>query len=228
MLWFPTRLKSAQDCEDTDVTMSQMQCWRKEKSCLWDGNRGVGERVSETPWKIQKNLLSIDGPSLSARGWTSQEPEYKEMRFAGWEYYLGEEKSEETEMYNIMWKRFREGCFRRNDRPQLVLGIGSKVTAFTDRVSVDCIYILKITIIDFFTLVSPVRRTGILCCWGYSFGMIICVCILMSVTNTTAQPLHLIRSENRPQTARCPAQPDNSPLHKNTTCSEKKKWQEIQ
>lgn len=86
---FHTTLVSAQDCGDTDVTMSQMQCWRKEKSCLWDGNCGVGERVSETPWKIQKNLLSIDGPSLSVRGWTSLELECKEMRLTGWKYYWG-------------------------------------------------------------------------------------------------------------------------------------------
>lgn len=113
VLQFHTSLVSAQDCGDTDVTMSQMQCWRKERSCLWDGNSGVGERVSGTSWKIQKNLLSIDGPSLSARGWTSLELEGKEMRFAGWKYYLGEEKTtqlfqkrckNQTEMYNMTWK----------------------------------------------------------------------------------------------------------------------------
>lgn len=130
LLQFHTSLVSAQDRGDTDATMSQMQCWGKGKSCLWDGNRGVGERVSETAWKIQKNLLSIDGPSLSVRGWTSLELECKEMRFAGWKYYLGEEKTnrlfqkrckDQTEMYNMTWRRFRLGYFRGNDRLKVAL-----------------------------------------------------------------------------------------------------------
>lgn len=150
---FHTSLVSAQDCGDTDVTMSQMQCWRIEKSCLWDGNRGVGERVSETAWKIQKNLLSIDGPSLSVRGWTSLELECTEMRFAGWKYYLGEEKTNwliqsrcksQTEMYNTTRNRFRPGCLRGND----CLGHVLCKLAFTNWAY--CIYKFKTAIVDFF------------------------------------------------------------------------------
>lgn len=60
------------------------------------------ERGCQTPWKIQKNLLSIDGPSLSERGWTSREHEREKWESQAANIILGQRR--QTGFFQTMRK----------------------------------------------------------------------------------------------------------------------------